>query len=827
MTTALDLLNRGYTDLICVVPPHAKLSAGSAIREEDKGKSPGIRYPDGLWGGYNWRKALPPVHAEIEQWMKQKANVGLRAEAFPAVDIDCTNPSLSNVIRGLAFTYLGIGPERIGRAPKRLIVYKTTEPFRRMRLWITEPSGTKHLIEVLGDGQQYVVAGIHPVTKQPYAWPRGLLDVDDLQEITRDEVDAWLDRVAETLDAFGYACEREGSGALARERTEVDQTRLHGDARAVAQALSFLPNRNDSFPGRDDYLRVGYAIKAALGEDGYALYEDWALSWEGNDRFSGNDIDTVRSDWNRMQPPFEVGAPWLYEMAQARGYDWAANEFEADPSLPPESAPDKQSVVYGDAEFAAAVAAQTIPGDDTTNGASISRSYARYGDADMAERLVKRRGEAIRYCEDMGRWLAWDGQRWNVSGESHVHYLVAQLCAEAAPDVYADAQSPKDGATAAKAMTSNAKRNAVVSYAQIMPALAVRVTALDARPHLLNTPAGIIDLRTGERTDPDPLLLQTKVTSVAPAYGEPVLWMKFLREATSNDADMIEYLQRVAGYALTGDKSLHSLHFFYGPGGNGKGTFLNTLREVWGEYAKVADMGLFTAARFEQHSTGLADLAGARLVLAQETDDSRSWDEAKLKQLTSNDPVKARFMREDFFEFKPLFKLLFAGNHKPSIKTVDDALKRRIHIVPFTNKPEHPDPLLGRKLESEYPQILQWAVEGARKFYADSLLHDPASVHDATEEYFEDEDDMGEWLRERTSADDANAFTPTTELVADYQEWANRNGLPRKGSKTIAVLIGDRGYRRARLDGRGVRGFVGIVLTHQLGDEFEYDAKLA
>lgn len=821
---ALELLNRGYTDLISVTPPKCLVAENSHIRHEDCGKVPGLYGPEG-WYGYDWRKAANPTHADVTRWAKHKANVGLRAGAFPAIDIDCTNQALSNVIRGLALTHLGMAPERVGSAPKRLLMYKTSEPFRRMRLWI-KLGNEKHLIEVLGDGQQYVVAGVHPKTMKPYTYPCGMMDADDLQEITRDEVDAWLNLVAETLDAFGYACEREGSGALSRERSEVDQSRLVGDSRQIALALSYLPNTNELFPGRDDYLRVGYAVKAALGEEGYPLFEEWALGWEGNDAFAGNDIDTVRADWERMQPPFEVGAPWLYELAQKHGYDWAADEFEADETLVGE-APAGESGVLSDADFAAAVAAQVIPGDDNPNKPSSARTYARYSDADMAERLVKRRGSAIRYCEDMGKWLAWDTRRWATAGDGRVRHLVAQLCSEVLPDVYANAPTPKEAEAMARAMGSNAKKNAIASYAQDMPEIQVEVTALDAHPHLLNTPKGVVDLRTGEWLAHNPEFMLTKLTSVAPEYGVPQRWMKFLHEATGGDNDMIEYLQRVAGYALTGEKTLHSLHFFYGPGGNGKGTFLNTLRAVWGEYAKTADMGLFVAQRNEQHSTGLADLAGARLVLAQETDESRTWDEAKLKQLTSNDPVKARFMREDFFEFMPTFKLLFAGNHRPGIKNVDDALRRRIHIVPFTLTPAKPDPLLGKKLEDEYPQILQWAIEGARKFYADGELRDPATVHEATEEYFDDEDDFSQWLQERTAPAGREAFTLASDLAEDYREWAFKNGAQQRSAKSVGVLLADRGFKRHRKGASGVRGYIGIRLTHSPGDEFDCDPNLA
>src|SRR5690606_6336511 len=118
-------------------------------------------------------------------------------------------------------------------------------------------------------------------------------------------------------------------------------------------------------------------------------------------------------------------------------------------------------------------------------------------------------------------------------------------------------------------------------------------------------------------------------------------------------------------------------------GGNGKSTFLNVVSKVLGDYATHAPMETFTASNTERHPTDLAMLRGARLVTATETEEGRRWAEAKIKQLTGGDPITARFMRRDFFTFTPTFKLLIAGNHKPRLHTVDDAMRRRLHLVPF------------------------------------------------------------------------------------------------------------------------------------------------
>lgn len=822
MTTGIEILNRGFTDLIEVTPPGCKLSPLSNIRDEDRGKSPGRMNSFGEWGGYDWRRAPVPTPAEVEQWQKEKANIGLRATNFPAVDIDCTNAPLSNVIRGLALAFLGMAPERIGRAPKRLLIYRTNEPFRRMRLWIKEPNGTKQLIEVLGEGQQFVVAGIHPVTGKPYEWPTGMLDAEDCEFITRDQVDAWLTQVQDTLECFGYECEREGSGSLASDRATINQAVLAGDAKNVQDALSFLPNTNELFPGRDDYLRVGYAIKAACGEEGYPLFQEWALAWEGNESFAGNDPDTVRADWERMQPPFEVGAAWLYEMAQKRGYDWAANEFEVDESLSTTDAP------LSDADMLAAYQAQGAASSSGASGAGGAGSRPdKYTDAAMANRLVKRYGEFVRFCPEQSKWYAWNGERWTPDGKGDVYRLMSNLLHAATDEIYADGNlTPSERTSKAYTMGSQQKRSSCVAYAECEKALIAKVMDFDADPYLLNTPGGVVNLKTGEMIELSPAMLMTRVTAVAPATGMPLEWMRFLNEATGNDPEMIDYLQRVAGYALSGDKSVHSLHFFYGPGGNGKGTFLNTLCDVLHDYARVSSMDTFVSSRYDRHPTELAKLAGARLVVAQETDEGRAWDEAKLKQLTSDDKVSARFMREDFFEFVPTFKLLFSGNHRPSIKNVDDALKRRIHIVPFTRKPARVDTQLREKLKAEAAQILQWCIDGAVKFFADGFK-DPASVHEATQEYFEIEDDFTQWLQERTAPGKANDFVETKALVDDYNEWAEANGERRRSTKSLAGMLVDRGFKRGRLTAKSGRGFMAIKLTHEPGDEFDYDPSLA
>ena len=170
----------------------------------------------------------------------------------------------------------------------------------------------------------------------------------------------------------------------------------------------------------------------------------------------------------------------------------------------------------------------------------------------------------------------------------------------------------------------------------------------------------------------------------------------------------------MVGYCLTGSIRDHALFFLYGTGGNGKGVLLNTCHDILGDYSAIAAMETFTASKADRHPTDLAMLRGARAVIAQETEDGQRWAESRIKALTGGDAISARFMRQDFFTFKPAFKLLIAGNHKPSLRNVDEAVKRRFNLLPFTvtiSKDER-DPELAEKLKGEWPGILAWAIEG-------------------------------------------------------------------------------------------------------------------
>jgi putative DNA primase/helicase len=317
------------------------------------------------------------------------------------------------------------------------------------------------------------------------------------------------------------------------------------------------------------------------------------------------------------------------------------------------------------------------------------------------------------------------------------------------------------------------------------------------------------DLRTGIGRPPNPLDYITKKTTCAAASpGTPhPLWDIFLERITDENIELQKFLQRYIGYCCTGFTDEHTFVFAYGTGANGKGTFINTIVSIFGSYATVADMNTFLVTRNERHPTDLAKLRGARLVVAQETQKGRSWDETKIKALTGGDKITARFMRGDFFDYTPNFKLFIVGNHKPRLGSVDEAIRRRMLIVPFTVQipPEERDPRLQEKLKVEWPAILRWCIDGCLEWQRIGLAP-PAIVRNATNEYFEDQDIIGQWMEDRITRKD-DAFTVSSMLFASWKAWCEGRSLKWGSEKTFVEALKDRGFMRGRRDyGRGFEG---------------------
>jgi len=424
-----------------------------------------------------------------------------------------------------------------------------------------------------------------------------------------------------------------------------------------------------------------------------------------------------------------------------------------------------------------------------------------HSDDALAVDFVQQYGGEWRHVPEWGAWFRWRDGKWNRDETGEVRDLVRLLCR-------ADALRA-ERLNEAQRIASDKKLTAVLRVAASDQLIAVPPSEFDAHPWLLNTPGGVIDLQSGEQHQRDPRYLLTQMTTASPGEGCP-RWMEFLGEITDVDRELQGYLMRLAGYCLTGSTTEQVFAFFHGSGANGKSVFIQTIAGVLGDYAKTATNDTFMAARGERHLTELAGLRAARLVIVPETEQGRAWAEARIKAVTGGEKIRANFMRQDHFEFEPQFKLIVAGNHRPALNGVGEAMRRRLHLVPFTVTipPEKRDKNLPAKLLEERDGILSWMLEGCHQWQQMGLAP-PVCVQSAVEEYFGEEDITGLWIEDCCHVGPAHQATARS-LYASWLAWAQAAGHDAGTQKTLGSALRERGFVASKVDRQ--RGWHGIAL---------------
>ena len=403
----------------------------------------------------------------------------------------------------------------------------------------------------------------------------------------------------------------------------------------------------------------------------------------------------------------------------------------------------------------------------------------KHTDVGNAERLVARHGRDLHYCYDWGRWLVWDGRRWRKDASGEVYRrakeTIRNLYKLAADELDSDRRKMLVE-HAHKTEKTYSRVSAMVNAAQSEPGIAVAPDRLDVDPWLFNCENGTLDLRTGQLRPHDRADLLSKLAPVAYIpRGICPRWTSFL-ERILPDPDVRRYLQKCVGYWLTGSRQVQELWFFHGGGSNGKSTLLNTLLEMMGEYGKQAAPNLLVVDNHDRHPTELADLMGARFIASIEVEEGKRLAEALVKQMTGGDKIKARYVRQDFFEFWPTHKIVVAANHKPRVRGTDYAIWRRIRLIPFTVTigEDEKDETLPEKLRAELPGILAWAIEGCLAWQREGLAP-PTSIVEATREYRDEEDVFSQFLTE-VCVQDPQAQVKAQLLYRHYCDWCGENG---------------------------------------------------
>jgi putative DNA primase/helicase len=297
------------------------------------------------------------------------------------------------------------------------------------------------------------------------------------------------------------------------------------------------------------------------------------------------------------------------------------------------------------------------------------------------------------------------------------------------------------------------------------------------------------------------------------------MWARFLHEATAGDAKLQAWLQRLFGYALTGDVTEEMLAFVYGPGGNGKGVFLRTLSVILGEYAYQAPTELFKAESRINREYQVAKLDGIRLIFASETEAGSVLAESFVKELTGNEgKLNGRNPYGRPFEFRSQAKLVIVGNYAPKLRGRSEAMERRLRVVPFNHKPANPDPGLKDKLVTEYPAILRWAIDGCLMWQRERLGVCPAVVN-ASAAYFEEQDAVAQWAAERCDID-AGAKALASDLLEDFNGWLKARGekqVDAKMFKELAMQLPGVEWKR---DSTGRTQVRGLAKRQRGADEF-------
>jgi len=433
----------------------------------------------------------------------------------------------------------------------------------------------------------------------------------------------------------------------------------------------------------------------------------------------------------------------------------------------------------------------------TPLGASDLLSGETFTDVGNARRFVDAEGEDSRFSVAHDKWIRWNGSFWEADGSEQI-FKKAMAVTDSMIREAANVGNPDlKKKMVTHALRSQGKQSIANMVFLARPLLAVEPRELDRDPFLFNAANGVVDLRTGQLREARREDFMTVVSPVAydPDARSP-LWEHFLYESTGGDADLMAFLQRAVGYSLTGDASEEKLFFIHGRGATGKSTFLEAVKAMLGGYSATADFESF----LKRSNTGgarsdLARLVGKRFVASVEVDEGKQLAEGLVKQITGGDKLTVRHLYREEFEYDPQFKLWLSANHSPRVSADDDAMWRRILLIPMDNvvPEDRRDPHLKPQLkdpDTEGRAVLAWAVAGCLAWQK-QRLGVPNVVKQATEEYRVRMDVVSEFVQERLVMDGYERIRAGL-LLENYNEWARERNYPRENMRSFGSKVQER-----------------------------------
>jgi putative DNA primase/helicase len=480
---------------------------------------------------------------------------------------------------------------------------------------------------------------------------------------------------------------------------------------------------------------VGHGLKALCknDEDGFTVFDEWS------------DVEKTpgynREKWRGFGAGgLQSKGGHLMGMAQAANPDGFARMFAPKVFLP-------------DPTEAAPVAAEVI--NFSVDQEKTSLEVVRH----FAGRIRQvGRGDWREFNEETGRWREWTGD--------HMMRRVLELVAER-KQIALDPEI-------AKKLGSVKFIEGIARAAGLHREVIARATDFDRAPLLLGVPSGVIDLRPGasrkiRKGRASEMVSKAMWVDPAPAGTPCPEWTRFLVEFTRGKPDLARWLQARAGYCLTGLMDEPVMPYYYGSGGNGKSVYLNALRSVWGEYGTQMDHRLLFEKQGGYHLAPLAVLAGVRLAVVTDVPSNAVWDVHIMKMLTGDDAITANRMHQNPITFKSTAKIDASGNGEPTVKDMDEGIRRRLKMLPMIGTPKVIDKQLGRKLYDEYPAILAWALAGLDEYWRLGGFPASEQVDEATKGYHKMLDPFQRWLDTGIEED----RTPGAKLSGEelYRSW--------------------------------------------------------
>lgn len=587
-----------------------------------------------------------------------------------------------------------------------------------------------------------------------------------------------------------------------------------------AELLSWLMARRGSF-GQGAETPENFNVKAGFvagQRDAYANTRAFQLRKAGVSRERAE--AALRQEWEQADQPEGDFFPFSVVMEKlARVWE------TVEPDLPGQTAQMWAAGIHA-ASAGMATGATPMPRPDAPDFSTPEDDAEPALEGTVVEpprglETMTERGNAYRYARlfgnqalfvpEIGRWLIWNGSVFAPDVLNQTLALTAYVADDIRDQVLLEVDDARRRAGEQWAMKSEsmATRTATLRGAALLPGMSARIEDLDADPWLLSVENGTVELKTGSLRPSRASDFSTRRAAVSfDPDAQCPRWLAHIDFIARSDKDLMAYLQRAAGYTLTGLVQEQKFFFLHGDGQNGKNVFVETLLGMLGDYGQVAAPGLLTNA--DDHPTALAELRGARMIMADETAEGRTFNDARVKMLTGSNRVRGRFMGKDFFEYQSTMKLWVLGNAKPSIRDTSAGMWRRMQLVPFTATIPDSMRILHYEelLREEWAGILNWSLEGLRSWLELGTVGAPEVISTAVKKYRAEEDSFGQWIADRVEPCEGGQLVSAL-AYSDYQTWMAYQGYNAKNVMNNVYFgraMATRGYDRDEINAPAVGG---------------------